>query len=752
MRPIPNVIRISNEAGHTQADRPITISRFFAPGEVAHVAVAQVEGVPVPTQCDVKTRWADGSLQHALLTFRVTLPAKGTVQVEFVPQDQSAPGSPLSAEAMLGNDYDFGAQLTLAGSDGKQSVDAREMLKAGKFRYWLQGPLCTQVIIEDVSDDPAHDLTFNGARSFHPIFVATFYPGTRSVKVEFIGESSWFTRLQDLTYSMALRTGNPLHDAADEEFSSFTQLARSRWRRTLWSGSALGAINVDHNLPYLIYSQALPNFDLSKQVPGSSLNSVFDLYKKNASKTGQECGKPFGACMLQKDFGSTGGRMEIGLYPTWAVYYLYTFDSQLLQVMLDNAEAGAHAPIHVRESASGLAYHRSAEKSADAQGHPVSIDARPCFVSRDNGDLSCKENRVTFVKPPLGARDPLNGWIPDLAHQADLNSIPYLITGDWYWLEEMYAWAAWNVSYANYGNEVSWTRGGTGGSDGSWGYIYPSTNVRGYAWGLRNLANAAVMAPDTSPEKGYFLEKLVNNIVIHEGRFDIRDGISASDSARQPMWQFGRKVMGWDAENPLMFWEYPGGRNVSETDDATFKGSTFYHSSAPWMANFCFIVLGRMEELGVPSKPLRQRTMTLLLHQLQDPNFNPYQADAYQLPDSTAKGVFMKDWKTVLAAFSDAEQQRKSWVPSRVGDPDGGYGFIAVGAASYLTDLSVDGLSGMEAWRWLRGHYPHSNGFSTNPKWDLVPRNVPSPGSVSDPRTWSHAYQRWEKRAALARR
>jgi hypothetical protein len=112
----------------------------------------------------------------------------------------------------------------------------------------------------------------------------------------------------------------------------------------------------------------------------------------------------------------------------------------------------------------------------------------------------------------------------------------------------------------------------------------------------------------------------------------------------------------------------------------------------------------------------------------------------------------MKDWKTVLAAFSDVEQQRKNWVSSRVGDPDGGYGFIAVGAASFLTDLSADGLSGMEAWRWLRGHYPHSDGFSKNPKWDLVPRNVPSPGSVSDPRSWSHAYQRWEKRAALARR
>src|SRR2546425_4871875 len=39
-----------------------------------------------------------------------------------------------------------------------------------------------------------------------------------------------------------------------------------------------------------------------------------------------------------------------------------------------------------------------------------------------------------------------------------------------------------------------------------------------------NLAHAALAAPDGSPEKAYFQQKLNNNIAVREGKYNITDG------------------------------------------------------------------------------------------------------------------------------------------------------------------------------------------------------------------------------------
>jgi len=41
-------------------------------------------GAILLTQVDVKNRWADGSIGHALVSFRATLPPKGGIHVDFV--------------------------------------------------------------------------------------------------------------------------------------------------------------------------------------------------------------------------------------------------------------------------------------------------------------------------------------------------------------------------------------------------------------------------------------------------------------------------------------------------------------------------------------------------------------------------------------------------------------------------------------------------------------------------------------------
>ncbi len=89
-------------------------------------------------------------------------------------------------------------------------------------------------------------------------------------------------------------------------------------------------------------------------------------------------------------------------------------------------------------------------------------------------------------------------YTPDVAHQPSLSYVPYLVTGDFFHLEELQFWANYNLFY--------W--GDHGGSQG----LLVNNQIRAQAWGLRTLGHAAFITPDSHPLKAYFLNKLANNL------------------------------------------------------------------------------------------------------------------------------------------------------------------------------------------------------------------------------------------------
>lgn len=100
-------------------------------------------------------------------------------------------------------------------------------------RYWLKGPVATQLIVEDKNpatlaydfgwDCASRDAACAGGwsasttsttKSLHPIFVLTIYTGFPFVKIEAILENIWSTKLKDQSYSLDIRLGDPLASAA----------------------------------------------------------------------------------------------------------------------------------------------------------------------------------------------------------------------------------------------------------------------------------------------------------------------------------------------------------------------------------------------------------------------------------------------------------------------------------------------------------------------------------------------------------
>src|SRR5271167_3074987 len=198
--PVINTVGISEPGGSAQANVPLSIPRFFRKGEIANYAQPTVNGNPAETwQCDVKNCWDDGSLKFAVVSLITPLiSGKHTDAIGFANnlnrdsglQSGIATGY-LKKTEMLDSAYDFEATIVLTGAVS-HTISARAMLQAGTFRYWLQGPVVTAVIVED-RDGRSFDVNTDGAQGspLHPIFEAWFYPQTHKVEVGFTIENSW---------------------------------------------------------------------------------------------------------------------------------------------------------------------------------------------------------------------------------------------------------------------------------------------------------------------------------------------------------------------------------------------------------------------------------------------------------------------------------------------------------------------------------------------------------------------------------
>lgn len=739
---VPNSVTITDTSNTAHTNHPFTISRVFARGEIAHFAQAVIGGAPVTTQCDVKTRWPDGSVQHALISFLANGSAGASATVSFVDQASGNNTGALTKSAMLAGNW--GARIE-ATNGTLQAADARQIIsdwsgQAADTRvtYWLQGPVATQVILEDRTTALQYDLGWDQHKPLHPIFVVTFYPGyTAGVKVEMILENMWTTKLEDQTYSLALKTGKT--PAQVYAKPNYLHAAKTRWHKAFWSGTAPGAANIDYNLPYMISTQVLPNWDTSVKVASGIVDS-----EVNAFNASDRCDLG-GHGLWTQYLPQTGGRSDIGTVPIWYAHYLYTFDARLFASMNGLAECAGYNSNHLRESEMGRKY--DSAKQVDAYSRPLSLDARPTVYVDLSSNLTSPGDKIT----PVGATSTA-GWTDDIAHEPGWSFVPYLITGDWYQLQELYLRAAALLMFPAPGY-ADYMRAN------QWGYFAWAIQTRGQGWGLRDVGHAAFFAPDGSPEKAYFTEKLNSNIEIEEGNHDVRTGRfppadpacpNYTPSPTASKWCYGRVTIAHNLSNPLQFMN-AGGDFTSlcqpVADNHLVPAGdplACYTSDAPWMAGYKYNVLGHLEELGFALGPLNRAVFLNLLHAAVDPAFNPYLTGAYREPVQRASTLsYYQSWADVLNAFSTAWPDGcgktynlrtvTEWTENCGGGGDyntsaPGYPYIMRGAVSYLAGWNLnDGpLKGADAWNWFQTHLQAGNG--TNPVYIVLPRTaVPPP-------------------------
>jgi hypothetical protein len=242
----------------------------------------------------------------------------------------------------------------------------------------------------------------------------------------------------------------------------------SRWR---WQSAPRPAI---HSPDELIASRLL--LPLSAEIASRAEPVRFDksVYEK-----------PMGNAGVRVDMGDTGERPDIGPLTEWQAYYVLTKSSEALRGILAQGEAGGSMPMHYRDENTGA---------------PIDFFQYPgaTWYYAADGKLAIRGYDTIRIDGRLACP-----WRLDSSHFPAVDFLPYLLTGDPYFLEELQFQGTQAIGWTAYFRGVTKLQ------------IADPGQTRGYAWSLRTLFQCARVTPEALPRwlksKSYWKHILDDN-------------------------------------------------------------------------------------------------------------------------------------------------------------------------------------------------------------------------------------------------
>jgi hypothetical protein len=477
----------------------------------------------LPTQVDVKNRWPDGSIRYAILTALIVDTGSYDICESGPVSGGFAPVVPTASLA-----------LNIEGA----ALYTSELPSAASADLWLDGPLVKEWRIRDI---PKH----NGVE--HP-FLSNIWDvrvyndgtGTVDVTVENIRDVAVaggvvygveITVDGELAYCHAMsRPGkNPITYVSGSYGNSFSSIGNElivgNYIR-FTSGAARGAVGlaVGYSGPLGDIFDLTPRPQSAESIIAESWETVFfhqygarwhkilniGGFKKasvildfepfivanaipkympsisNAAVSREngdfEGAAPLSYSVLAIPMGITGGKAELGPYTAWAARYIVHQTPELLELNLSLGDiSGSWAMHYTKNDPSKI----------------ITLDEKPNYW--------LDERAAVGDKPLNNMRGSINRYLN--SHAPSLAYIPYLITGGRYYSDEMLFRASHAVlsTYTGYPEPGAVCRNGTEG-------MLWNNQLRGIAWSLRDLTDAAFYLPDASLYKSYFATILGSNL------------------------------------------------------------------------------------------------------------------------------------------------------------------------------------------------------------------------------------------------
>jgi hypothetical protein len=394
------------------------------------------------TQTDVKNTWGDGSIRDC--------------QVSCVVPSE--------------DDYDITAGTAATGSFTPTWPSASVALNIGGTTYtatlpsltttdpWFVGPIVKEYRVQMA---PVNGATPHGA--LEVIFDVRSYSegghrlGITVQSVKDVAANNAFT--YDVVVTIAAATAFSQ--------SGVDHRTMTKWHRAFTTGSpTLSTITPDFEPFHTSY--AIPRYDATMSNNAWPATDSLAHARYGITEFGD----------MSEGMGSPGGRNELAYFPLWWAEYII------------HKEADAYAY--------GI---RHAELSGSWSGHITHSDGSSIKRTEDTGYWLDAGNRGGSMSITMDG-----GFIRGLAESLEINHIPqlclipYLLTGDRYFLEQMRSWAHACILMTYQGD--GWHGYGIG-DDPMWTLLY-SHQVRGIAWGLRTVAEAAAFLPAGDDDKAYF--------------------------------------------------------------------------------------------------------------------------------------------------------------------------------------------------------------------------------------------------------
>ena len=704
---------VISTVAQAQTQVPVTFGQIFKAGDVPRGATvtATLTGRPVTLQVDSKATNPDGSLRHAVLTAMVpALP--GHAKLPLALSTGPAPtmtgvGEPVHLSQLLATNYDAKVSLNISGTN--YTADARALLQAANTtsackpwdkhcNLWLSGPLVSEWVVN--GPVTAADGTINPNLRIY--FAVRAYAGGSSgavpqVRTDVIVENtSAFKPQAQPQYTATLTSGDASYTSP-----ALTQYAYTRWHRVLWWNKAQPKVYLQQDTQYIQASKAV-----SRYMP-------LKPDEKFLSSLRQSCA-PLDHCDQTQSMANTGAQASIGPLPRWTSVYIVDPDVRAYHWMLANTDALGAYSIHYRDQTTGwpvsiqkhphvtIANWAYASRAAQ-QGNATGVDYKADFLP------GCTNNAVVThcTTAWYGTGNPY-AW--DNAHQPAESYVPYMVTGDYYYMSELAFGASMNDLWSNEGYR-GFSKGLIGRSHGQ---------IRGKAWTLRDLAEAAYLLPDSYPLKAEF------NAVVHNSLDNWNQEYSNNPGAN-PL-----HVMNGDA-----IYSVNGGKS---------------NGMAPWQRNFFTWSVGHAAELGFAEAiPLRNWLAKFEISLMTDWQSDPtkgycwLEASAYSVQVKDASGNWLPSYTAVygatfptltgLACNSPAmvtAPGRLNKKPAKAGEM-AGYPYSATGfPANFQIGLAAAADSGLPnaeaAWKLFesRSVKPTApDGYNNYPNFAVLPRSAP---------------------------
>jgi hypothetical protein len=574
-------------------------------------------------QLDKKTRWGDGSLRLGLLT--IILPKGYYNDSVTVWTDDSV--EPYRKVEVKGKVPDCDVEIHV---DGMRRAGLLEML-ASSALTWDSGDLCTTWYIADHSTERRFDL--GADRCARPVFIASWFPTIGSCRVRCILENCNTEALSNCFQDFEVKfKGGEGKSFYLDRLAANTRVSWVGYfdsRSGEWDFEDLPhhGLEVTRDVLDIAEARAILPFSRNSAKEQSS-RAKWDLVGAGLSQEADA----YEAGWMRPAGASGGDHPQIGPYPDPDVTWLLTGSVEAGKAALWGADRCTRYPTFFRE---GRAGQRFAGRWVSCEDRPSVMLSNLGYAYTDEGDRITP--MVSNLEPPKTSHG--TAWSIDTAHLPNWGAIPYLMTGDLYFLENMQGIASWVAARSNGAATRYFYGRGPTGREGAL-----TRQVRGQGWGFHQRLDAWQMSDDGDPFKEY-LERTIGACIdvwrgerssMLPGLNDLPESISFDwGNSFKPNYQRAPSESATACQltsGNLAYAHYKNHIDMAKCSAA----------EALWQVSFLTMAWGRAVDLGFPAEDLMACAIQFWSVELLHPaNADAPRVDAYARPVLSRSGEWL---------------------------------------------------------------------------------------------------------------